>query len=211
MDKYLESFCNQQEQENEKFEILRKYAEEYKVPIIKRDSLELIKLLLRLNNCKRILEIGTAIGYSALAFSFVSGDIKIDTIERNEDMYFQAVKNIANFNKESQIKVYYADALEIDLNELSDHYDMIFIDAAKAQYQKFFEKFAPLLSEDGMILTDNIVFHGCVENQEGLSRNLRSMVKKIDMYNNYLKDKEDFVTYFLDSGDGLGVSLKVKK
>ena len=89
-------------------------------------------------------------------------------------------------------------------------YDVIFIDAAKAQYQKFFDKYAPLLKDNGIILTDNIIFHGCVAEQENLSKNVRSMVKKIDMYNHYLNTLVDYNTYYIDSGDGLAITMRKK-
>ena len=95
-------------------------------------------------------------------------------------------------------------------SRLLKKYDVIFIDAAKAQYQKFFDKYAPLLNDFGIILTDNIVFHGCVENQENLSKNVRSMVKKIDNYNHYLNTLDNYVTYYIDSGDGLAITMRKK-
>ena len=160
-------------------------------------------------NALTMLEIGTAIGYSALSFASNKDDLYIDTIERNIDMYNEAVKNVKELNKENQVNLIFSDALEIDNNNLKK-YDVIFIDAAKAQYQKFFDKYSPLLNENGIILTDNIIFHGCVENQESLSKNVRSMVKKIDMYNHYLNTLDDYVTYYIDSGDGLAITMRKK-
>ena len=156
-----------------------------------------------------MLEIGTAIGYSALSFVCNKEDLYIDTIERNEEMYQEAVKNVKTLNKEQTVNIIFQDALEVDNNKLKK-YDVIFIDAAKAQYQKFFDKYAPLLNDCGIILTDNIVFHGCVENQENLSKNVRSMVKKIDNFNHYLNTLDDYVTYYIDSGDGLAITMREK-
>ena len=209
MNIYLEQFNNEKEINHEFFEKLREYAEEHNVPIIKRDSLVLIQSILKMINALTMLEIGTAIGYSALSFASNKDDLYIDTIERNIDMYNEAVKNVKELNKENQVNLIFSDALEIDNNNLKK-YDVIFIDAAKAQYQKFFDKYSPLLNENGIILTDNIIFHGCVENQESLSKNVRSMVKKIDMYNHYLNTLDDYVTYYIDSGDGLAITMRKK-
>jgi predicted O-methyltransferase YrrM len=210
MNIYLEKFNNQNEKEHEVFEQLRNYADANNVPIIKRDSLVLIQSLLNMINAKTMLEVGTAIGYSALGFAISKDDLIIDTIERNEEMYHQAMKNIKALNMDNRINVIFDDALLVD-NSILKTYDVIFIDAAKAQYQKFFDKYAPLLNENGVILTDNIIFHGCVENQENLSKNVRSMVKKIDNYNHYLNTLEEYNTYYIDSGDGLAITMRNKK
>ncbi len=209
MNIYLEQFNNEKEVNHEFFEDLRKYAEENNVPIIKRDSLVLIQAILKMINAKTMLEIGTAIGYSALSFVCNKEDLYIDTIERNEEMYQEAVKNVKTINKENAVNIIFQDALEVDNSKLKK-YDVIFIDAAKAQYQKFFDKYTPLLNDCGIILTDNIVFHGCVENQENLSKNVRSMVKKIDNFNHYLNTLDDYVTYYIDSGDGLAITMRKK-
>ena len=210
MNIYLEKFNNQNEKEHEVFEQLRNYAEANNVPIIKRDSLVLIQSLLNMIDAKTMLEVGTAIGYSALGFAISKDDLIIDTIERNEEMYHQAMKNIKELHMDDRINVIFDDALLVD-NSILKTYDVIFIDAAKAQYQKFFDKYAPLLNENGVILTDNIIFHGCVENQENLSKNVRSMVKKIDNYNHYLNTLEEYNTYYIDSGDGLAITMRKKK
>lgn len=209
MNLYLEKFNNENEANHEFFNELRAYAEVNNVPIIKRDSLVLIQSLLNIINAKTMLEIGTAIGYSALSFVCSKEDLVIDTIERNEEMYNEALNNIIKLNKENSINIIFQDALEVD-NTILKKYDVIFIDAAKAQYQKFFDKYAPLLNENGIILTDNIIFHGCVEEQEHLSKNVRSMVKKIDNYNHYLSTLENYTTYYIDSGDGLAITMRKK-
>ena len=209
MNLYLEKFNNENESYHEFFNELRAYAEVNNVPIIKRDSLVLIQSLLNIINAKTMLEIGTAIGYSALSFVCSKEDLVIDTIERNEEMYNEALNNIKKLNKENSINIIFQDALEVD-NTILKKYDVIFIDAAKAQYQKFFDKYAPLLNENGIILTDNIIFHGCVEEQEHLSKNVRSMVKKIDNYNHYLSTLENYTTYYIDSGDGLAITMRKK-
>lgn len=209
MNNYILQLNNKCENNHEFFEQLRQYAEEHDVPIIQRDSLLVIQTLIKSNCVKKILEIGTAIGYSALSFCNVSDDVTVDTIERNPTMYQEAIKNIKELHKENQINVFHDDALLIDLNKLSS-YDLIFIDAAKAQYLKFFNRFEPLLNEHGLIVTDNILFHGCVENQSDLSKNVLNMAKKLDQYNHVLNDLQNYTTYYLDSGDGLAVTMRKK-
>ena len=208
MNKYLEEL-------NRRLQIkdvscLEEYAKTYDVPIIEYDSLMVLKALISTNKIKKILEIGTAIAYSSINMALVSNDIIIDTIERNENMYQEAIKNINKFELNSQIRVHLNDALEIDLDTLEKDYDLIFIDAAKAQSEKFFNRFSQLLSDKGIIVTDNLLFHGCVENSEGQSKNVRNMVKKIDAYNNYLVNLTEYNTVFIDTGDGLAITTRRK-
>ena len=210
MNEYLKNLNNSNEKNHEFFESLREYAKINNVPIIKEDSLVLIKSILNMNDAKTMLEIGTAIGYSALSFATSKDDLLIDTIERNELMFNQATINVNKLNLSNRVNLIFSDALEIENINLRK-YDVIFIDAAKAQYQKFFDKYIELLNDDGIVLTDNIIFHGCVEEQENLSKNVRSMVRKIDNYNHYLNTLDEFVTYYLESGDGLAVTMRKKK
>lgn len=191
-------------------EKLEVYAKENNVPIIQYESLMVLKSIIQTSKVKKILEIGTAIAYSSINMASFDSDIKIDTIERNEQMYHEAVKNVKLYDLEKQIRIHFDDALLIDLDKLDKEYDLIFIDAAKAQSEKFFNRFLPLLKEDGIIVTDNLLFHGCVENQEGLSKNVKNLVKKIDAYNNYLTNLEGFTTIFLDTGDGLAITVRDK-
>lgn len=187
---------------------LKKFAEENNVPIMEEDGILAIKMLIKLTNTKRILEIGTAIGYSAILMASEPSVERLDTIERNEEMYENALKNIQEVNLTEKINVHFGDALELDLKCLAGEYDLILIDAAKAQYQKFFDRYTPLLKQNGIVITDNILFHGCVENQDNLSKNVLHMVQKIDLYNNELKENPNYETFFLPLGDGQAISIK---
>lgn len=195
--------------DNQKLVNLRKYGEENGVPIITMGGLSVLLSVIRIKNVKRILEIGTAIGYSSIVMALESKEITIDTIERDKKMYEQAVRNITDFGLEDRINIIYKDALEVNNDELGT-YDLIFIDAAKAQYIKFFEKYSPLLNDDGVIYTDNLMFHGLVEmkQEEIESRNLRALVRKINNFNVYLKNNESFKTTFIKYGDGIALSVK---
>ena len=186
---------------------IEKYAKDNNVPIMLPDGIEFLLNYIKENNVKTILEIGTAIGYSAIRMALISSDIKVTTIERDIDRYNEAIKNISDFSLENQINVIYADAFDVDLSE---KFDLIFIDAAKSQYIKFFEKFKYNLSETGTIISDNLEFHGLVENKENvsLSRNVRGLVRKINEYVAFLKDNGEFETDFYSIGDGIGVSVR---
>lgn len=209
MNEYIMGLNNKQEVNHELFEKLREYAKEYNVPIIKRESLNLICTLINTMNVKKVLEIGTAIAYSALSFASARNDVVIDTIERNPIMYEKAIENIKLFNKENQVRVLFEDALLLD-DTCLDTYDLIFIDAAKAQYTKFFEKYSKRLSDRGIIVSDNILFHGIVESLDTPSKNVLNMVKKIDLYNHYLLELKDFTTTFFEMGDGLAITWRKK-
>lgn len=186
---------------------MEKYAKEKNVPIIEKESIKFIMKFIKLNNIKTILEIGTAIGYSGILMTSSAPDVQLTTIERDEKRYMEAIKNVKKCGLERQIEVVFQDALEVSLGERS--YDMIFIDAAKGQYTKFFEKFSHYLKPNGVIITDNIHFHGLVGNRtKEMSKNLNSLVGKIEDYIEYLKTNKEFITKFYDIGDGLSVSYK---
>lgn len=183
------------------------------VPIITDDSLMIVLSIMKIKNAKRILEIGTAIGYSAISFVSDDNERIVDTIERDEIMYNEAIKNIDKSGYNKNINVIFSDALAVDTTNFSKKYDVIFIDAAKAQYQKFFEKYIPYLKDDGVVITDNILFHGCVEEyvlskENDLSKNVKNMAKKLDLYNNYLNTLENYRTYYINIGDGLALTVK---
>ena len=187
---------------------IKKYALEHKTPIIMEDSLEYIKELIKEKKILRILEIGTAISYSALHFISVDSNIHVDTIERSEEMILEASKNIDKYDVNKQITLHKGDALEYPVENLSGDYDLLFIDAAKAQSQKFFLRYVPLLKENGLIITDNMNFHGVSIDDPNISRNLRNMLKKIQNYNYWLTNHPEYDTYFLDLGDGLAITRR---
>ena len=184
---------------------LEEYARDFHVPIMLKDGIEYLLEYIKNNNIKNILEIGTAIGYSSIRMALVNDDIKVTTIERDSNMYDEALKNIKSFNLDNQINVIYKDALDVELN---DKYDLIFIDAAKSQYIKFFEKFKHNLNDNGVIITDNLSFHGLVKDSTNCSRNTKQLVKKIQNYIDFLKNNEEFDTEFISIGDGISITRK---
>ena len=192
-----------------KIETLREYAEQNAVPIVDRLSLEMIKQLIRIHRAKNILEIGTAIGYSSMQFASVSNDIHITTIERDEEMITQAKSNFETYGYSSQIRLIEGNALE-QYNEVNDkQYDIIFIDAAKAQSKKFFEYYTPLLRNGGLVITDNVLYHGFVSNIDIVrSRNVKQMVQKVQKFNDWLISLENYSTNYINMDDGLAISIK---
>ena len=186
---------------------MESYASEHNVPIIEKDSIAFIMKYIKANDIKNILEIGSAIGYSTILMASVSPDVTVTTIERDETRYMECLKNVKKCGFEQKINVVFQDALEVNLNDAK--YDMIFIDAAKGQYTKFFEKFKYFLKDGGVIISDNLKFHGHVgKSSEIESKNLRSLVSKLEDYIEFLKENKEFETNFYDVGDGLSVSVK---
>lgn len=186
---------------------MERYADTNNVPIIDVESIKFIMKYIKLNNVKKVLEIGTAIGYSAILMANASLDVEITTIERDEKRYREAVKNIKKCSLDKRIEVVYNDALEVNLAGYK--YDLIFIDAAKGSYIKFFEKFCHYLNPGGVIITDNLKFHGLVNNKASIkTKSLRGIVDRIERYIEFLNNNQDFITKFYDIGDGLSVSIK---
>ena len=191
----------------EKIMEMEQYALDYNVPIIEKDSIAFIMKFIKANEVKEILEIGSAIGYSAILMASVSEDIRLTTIERDEVRYMECLKNVKKCGLDDQINVVFQDALEMNLSGVS--YDLIFIDAAKGQYTKFFEKYKYFLKPGGVIITDNLKFHGHVGNRNNIAnRNLKQLVGKIENYIDFLKNNDEFETKFYDVGDGLSVSIR---
>lgn len=186
-------------------ESLEKYAKENHVPIMLKDGINYLTDYIKKNNIQKVLEIGSAIGYSAIKMALVNENIKVTTIEKNKTMYEIALKNVNNFNLSSQICILNEDALDVDI---VDKYDLIFIDAAKSQYIKFFNKFKDNLTANGVIITDNLNFHGLVKDDSNCSRNTRQLVRKIRNYITFLKENTEFKTEFIELGDGISVSKK---
>lgn len=188
-------------------EEMEEYARENHIPIMQQDGIEFLLDYIKKHQVKRILEIGTAIGYSAIRMALVDSSIHVVTIERDETRYNEALSNIKKAHVEHQITPILKDAFDV---ELTDIFDLIFIDAAKAQYIKFFEKFKHNLANNGVIVSDNLNFHGLTHGSlENLSRNVRGLVKKLNLYIDFLKQNEEFCTEFLEIGDGIGVSKRV--
>jgi len=194
---------------NDKLIKMKQKALEEHIPIIMDDTLEVIAKYLEENKTKKILEIGTAVGYSAICFSsYLEDGGKIDTIERDEERIAEAKQNIKEMELEDVIHIYEGDAVEI-LPTLNEKYDMVFIDAAKGKYPFFLKEALRLLNNGGIIFADNILYKGYVmsdynkHKQRTAVRNLREYIKEVT-------ENENLETEILEVGDGLAIS-KMKK
>ena len=187
---------------------MEEYAKEKNIPIMEKDGIAFLMKFIKANNVKSVLEIGSAIGYSAILMASSSPEVKVTTIERDETNYMECLKNVKKCSFEQKVNVVFQDALELNLAD-GTQFDLIFIDAAKGQYTNFFEKYKYFLAPGGAIITDNLKFHGYVGKSDTIeSKNLRQLVSKIENYVEFLKANEEFETHFYDVGDGLSVSVR---
>lgn len=189
----------------EELEKIKQKALEEHIPIIMDDTLEVIEKQLKEKPPKRILEIGAAVGYSAMCFSdFLADGGKIDTIERDEERIKEAKINFKNVGVEEKIKLYEGDAVEI-LPTLNEKYDMVFIDAAKGKYPFFLKEALRMINKNGIIFADNILYKGYVmsdynkHKQRTAVRNLREYIKEVT-------ESPNLETEILEVGDGLAIS-----
>ena len=185
---------------------IKLYAAKNSIPIMRDGGVDFICNYIKEHNIKRILEIGTAIGFSAIEFAQVAPDITVTTIELDIDRHIKAKQNIHDSGLDDRINAIHADALKL---ELDDTFDMIFIDAAKGQYINFFEKYTKNLAPQGVFISDNLSFHGMVVDLT-LTHNYSTikLVKKIRKYIEFLRSNIDFETQFFDFGDGISVSMR---
>lgn len=190
------------------FKDMNEYAAEHQVPILQEEGMELLIKKIQEYDCHSFLEIGTAIGKTSLIVAGLKPDMKVVTIERNPEMIEQAKENFFDSPFRDKIHLIEGDALDVQLRE---SFDCIFIDAAKSQYIRFFEKFCPLLTQDGIIITDNMNFHGLVAHPERThNRSTKQLVRKIKAYEEYLKSLREFETTFYPDGDGIALTKRRK-
>lgn len=188
---------------------IKKKALEDHIPIIMDDTLETVGQILQEKKPTRILEIGTAVGYSAIRFSkYLTAQGYIDTIERDKERVKEAKNNIEDLKLQDKIHIFEGDALEI-LPTLTGPYDVVFIDAAKGKYPIFLTEALRMLEKNGIIIADNVLYKGYVmsdynkHKQRTAVRGLREFLKK-------LTENENLETKILEVGDGLAISKKTK-
>lgn len=189
----------------EKFNEIKEHAIERHIPIIMDDTLKVIEERLRARKTNRILEIGTAVGYSAICFSeFLEPNGIIDTIERDEERIKEAKENIKIIDNNKKINIYEGDAVEI-LPTINEKYDMIFIDAAKGKYPFFLEQALRLLKKDGIIFADNILYKGYVMSDYNKHKQ-RTAVTHLREYIKLTTEDPQLNTEILEVGDGLAIT-----
>ncbi len=190
---------------------IKKYAKENNVPIMMDEGIEFLCDYIKENSVQHILECGTAIGFSSIKMAKIDPRILIDTCEIKEELVNLAKKNIQENEVNHQITVYCMDALDFQTDK---KYDLIFVDAAKAQYKKYMDHFIENLSDQGVFIFDNLEFHGMVNHPEmAKSRNTKQLVRKLREFRDYLINDKDLKTlYYPEIGDGVAVvSIKKKK
>lgn len=185
---------------------IEKYAEEHNIPIMMKDGIEFLCNYVKENKIKTILEIGSAIGYSSIMMALIDEKIKITTIEKDKARYDIAVSNINKFNLQDRITILNEDALDSDI---VGKFDLIFIDASKGNNINFFNKYKINLNSKGVIVTDNLSFHGLVENPNLVkTKNQRGLVNKIKNYLDFLENNNEFITSFVEVGDRISISIR---
>nr|WP_221636172.1 O-methyltransferase [Listeria immobilis] len=190
---------------------LETYAKENEVPIMEPDSLYCLLQILDIQKPKKILELGTAIGYSALKMADKLPNTEIITVERDEERYNKAIHNIERYGASDRIKVLLTDAIE-GAEEILAYgpFDAIFIDAAKAQYEKFFHIYTDALAADGVIYSDNVLFKGLALDMSPEKQRKLRVARKMRHFNDFLVTHPDFTTTTIPLGDGLSISKRKK-
>lgn len=183
-------------------ERIKQEALSLQVPIMCDESIDYIITNLLKYQCKSILEVGTAVGFSAISIACSISDVKITTIERDVSRFTEAKQNIEKTDLKNRIQPVLMDALDYQCTET---FDALIIDAAKAQNKTFFDRFFPFVKPRGIVIVDNLDFHGHNEHIELLTdrRNLRQMVNKIKMFEEYVNNREDLVVERVFIGDGM--------
>ncbi|MDU4935706.1 MAG: O-methyltransferase [Peptostreptococcaceae bacterium] len=187
------------------------YAEEHNVPIVHKEVSDLLKVLLKVDKPKNILEVGCAIGYSSILFATTVGDeVKITTVERNEAMIERAKENIKRAGFENNITILEGDAEEL-LPKVEGKFDMIFLDAAKGQYKLFYDMVIDKLKVGGLLISDNILYKGMVAHDDFVVRRKKTIVKRMRNYLDYICNCEYLSTSLIPIGDGVALSYKEKE
>lgn len=205
-DAYIASFIPERD---ELLMEMERFAEQNHVPIMQLAGIESLNQILRIQSPKSILEIGTAIGYSALRMAQALPDCHIVTIERDVSRVQYAKEFIARSEVANRIQVIEGDALEVDMETIPNTFDAVFIDAAKGQYMKFFEKYASLVPSGGVLYIDNMYMHGLSDlDIKDVPRRKRTMIRNLKTFSDWIMAHPDYSSAFFPVGDGLLICLK---
>jgi len=203
VENYLRSLVNETE---DYFLDLEAYAEEHHVPIIHKEVKSLLDFLVKMNGAKSVLEIGTAIGYSASVFArAMNGKGKVTSIERRESYHDMAKVNVSKLGYDTEFDFRLGDAQDV-LDEIDESYDLIFVDAAKGHYQVFLDKCMNKLNPGGVIISDNVLYQGMIASDEYVIRRKKTIVKRMRNYLDHIMDHPDFTTTLLPMSDGIALS-----
>lgn len=208
MEQYIKSLIPQSKGTLKEME---EYAKENNVPIVQKEAAKFIELMVNNKKPKKILELGTAIGYSAIMMSLSAGEkCKITTIERDEKMIELANNNIIKYGFLGKIEILKGDCLEV-LEKLNEEYDIIFMDAGKGHYNHFLPHCLRLLNKDGMIIADNVLFRGMVASKELLEKRKITIVKRMKSYLEMISSNDELITSVIPMGDGIAITTKRNK
>ncbi len=186
------------------------FAHKNSVPIMERESLEVLKYVIKIHKPKKILELGTAIGYSAIVMATLDNEIKITTMDRSEKFVSYAVENIKKFNLEDRIEIVFGE-IDENLDKLSDTYDLIMFDAGKSHYSEYFDKTMRLIDNGGIIFSDNVLFKGLIANDDLVPRRQRTITRNMREYLEFLTNSPGISSVVLPVGDGLAISTIEEK
>lgn len=185
---------------------LEEYAKENNVPIVQKETAKFLELMVTIKKPLKILELGTAIGYSSILMA-VNSEAHITSIDRSEEMVNLALQNIHKYGLEKRIDVILGECME-SLKNLNDEYDIIFIDAGKGHYEDFFNECLRMLKKDGIVIADNVLFRGMVASKELLLRRKITIVKRMKSYLDVVSNNENLVTSVIPMGDGIAVTTR---
>lgn len=187
---------------------LEDYAKENSVPIVHKEVANFLDLMINIKKPSKILELGTAIGYSSILMNMSSkGESNIVTVERDKNMVNIAKENFKKFKVEEKIRIIEGDCIEV-LKGLDDQYDLIFMDAGKGHYNEFLPYCLKLLSKEGIIIADNVLFRGMVACDELVIRRKITIVKRMRKYMDMISDKDKFITSVIPMGDGIAITKR---
>ncbi|MFP3916979.1 O-methyltransferase [Lysinibacillus telephonicus] len=203
---YIESFIQPR---NELLIEMETYAKEHHVPIMQLPAIDALIQLLRIQNPSKILEIGTAIGYSALRMATALPHCKVVTVERDHERLQAAKQFIARSEAANRITIIESDALEVDVEKFQSTFDAVFIDAAKGQNMRFFEKYSPLVPSGGVLYIDNMYMHGLSNlDIKEVPRRKRTMIRNLKTFTEWVMQRPEYDSTFFPIGDGLLICLK---
>lgn len=205
---YIDTYINSLiKDEDEKLQKFREECESRELPIIHKEVGQFIKLTINQLKARRIIEIGTNVGYSSIFMSYIMNlEGKVVTIERSEKFYQGALKNVESFGLEKNIDIQFGDASEI-MDSVEGTFDMAFIDAAKSYYKIFFDKCYQKMKPGGIIISDNVLYQGMIATDELVVRRKKTLVRNLRNYLEYISHDDRYVTSILPLGDGVAVTL----
>lgn len=203
VEEYLRSLLPER---NELLSIMEKDAMDTNVPIIHPEVGRFLEVMVASHGYKRILEVGTAIGYSAIRFANINKDVQVDTIELNPEMIERAGKYIDQAELNDRIHIHEGDASEV-IKNLEGSYDLIFLDGAKGHYVHMLEDCLTLLSPKGMLISDNVLFRGMVASNTVLKRRKITIVKRMRRFLETISTDPRLDTSILPLGDGVSLTI----